>query len=366
MTNSELDKLIDSIYQSFPDIQTLDLQQKKYFLNKLSLKLSKKEKPIYTIPDNLVSLYVTENIPSEYQKVTRSALNDITSYLKSVNTSPIKANENDIKGFLKNQYETGKSQSAVRVKFSRIKKFYQYLETNNYILHENNPFNFVNVSDVEYKHQTIIPTEEDIHTILNSLDINLKVFFAIILVKGFQKDAFDGLSFMHSLLETAETGGRIPVTYCFVDEFLWDFERNRNDEILYSDDFFQVQNFYEYISSPKWYIDLLNDFWNKVLRFQISDFEEGPAPGELYYLNNGINIDQYEKELLKVIKKLFKQGKISFSYRMKDFYLYAIINLYNRTHNLKWVQKRLGHTNPNTTRRYLQNAGIKIENEKKV
>ena len=58
--------------------------------------------------------------------------------------------------------------------------------------------------------------------------------------------------------------------------------------IIYSDDFFQVLNFYEYISSPKCYIDLLNDFWNKVLRFQINDLEEGPAPGELYYLNNSI------------------------------------------------------------------------------
>ena len=148
-----------------------------------------------------------------------------------------------------------------------------------------------------------------------------------------------------------------------------DFDSDRDDEIDYSDSFVRFRNFYEYISNPRWYTDLLNEFWKEKLHGYFILDEHGAGHhcsdyGNLYYLNKHIDLEKYDKELLKVIRNLYKNREIAFPYRMKDFYLYAIMVLYNKTHDIKLVQKRLGHTNPNTTRCYLQNAGIKLDNDK--
>ena len=80
---------------------------------------------------------------------------------------------------------------------------------------------------------------------------------------------------------------------------MWDFDSDRDDEIDYSDSFVRFRNFYEYISNPRWYTDLLNEFWKEKLHGYFILDEHGAGHhcsdyGNLYYLNKHIDLEKYD------------------------------------------------------------------------
>ena len=364
MNNKEILNLITSFIKEHNDLLSLPLEKKVYFIENLKSALIKNEN---SNSINKIKEEYINKLKPEYQNAANHVLQEFLQYLSDKVRPPLQVTENDIKNFIKNDYKNGKTNSFVRVRFSRVNQFYKYLEEEKYILHEQNPFNKVKLSDVEYKTaiQNNLPTEKDILVIIDSLSLELKVFLALIAVKGYSLNDFYDVSFNSTSLELIKEKKYITVTYSYTQKDIWKNipeEDNIDFHNIISNDFFQPKNYYEYLSTPKWYNDILNQFWNEYLKDNyFYDEDEGAhCIGELYYLNEQINLEACEREVLKTVNQLYKNGKIPYPYKMKDFRIYSVCTLYNQTHDLARVQKFLGHTNPNTTRRYLQNIGIKL------
>ena len=105
----------------------------------------------------------------------------------------------------------------------------------------------------------------------------------------------------------------------------------------------------------------MTDFWNKFIadnKFEGDGYEIHYS--ELYYLNHHIDLGVYGKKINETIKKMYKEKELNYLYKIKDFRLYDIKNIYKNTKNIRLIQKLLNHTTSNTTRRFLQNAGIEL------
>lgn len=363
MTNKEIDDIAAEILNKYEILRSLDIKKKNYFLSKLNALLlndfSDDEKSI----EKIITKYLANEIADEYKSATANAINDFISFLSEKKCHPYKVNEGIVKSYIKNEYESGKTQSFVRVKFSRLNQFYKYLTDQKYILAENNPFPSVVLSKIEYHKEFNIPDDKEIQIILNALPLEIKTYLAIVIVKQYSESDFYELNFNSTLLIAKETGGKeITVTYCWTDDDLWDFKIENTDNIISSNDPIQMRNYSEYISNPKWYNDILNEFYDKYIEGNYFDTEEGTRIeySQFYYRNNQINLKAYDKRILKEIKKLYEKNQISYCFKLKDLRLYRIKTLYEETHSLAKIQKLLGHSTPNVTRRFLQNSGITI------
>ena len=166
--------------------------------------------------------------------------------------------------------------------------------------------------------------------------------------------------------------------YCWRMDDIWDYlddEKKNNgpkDWKPINIFFGEFSGYYQYIESPKWYNDLLFNYWiviknewEREYGHLNDDTVEHPSIGELYYMNNYIPLDSYENFILKKIHELFQTGKIEHDYSLKNFRYFAISRIYARDNNIKRIQKMLKHSTPNTTRRFLQNIGIEIKNQDK-
>lgn len=364
MNNKEIQNLITSFIKEHNELLSLPPEKKVYFIENLKSALIKNED---SSSINKIKEEYINKLKPEYQNASNHVLQEFLQYLSDKVRPPLQVTENDIKNFIKNDYKNGKTKSFVRVRFSRVNQFYKYLEEEKYILHEQNPFNKVKLSDVEYKTaiQNNLPTEKDILVIIDSLSLELKVFLALIAVKGYSLNDFYDVSFNSTSLELIKENKYITVTYSYTQKDIWENvpkEDNIDFHNIISNDFFQPKNYYEYLSTPKWYNDILNQFWNEFIKdHYFFDKDWGKCSiNQLYYRTEQINLEACEREVLKTVNQLYKNGKIPYPYKMKDFRIYSVCTLYNQTHDLARVQKFLGHTNPNTTRRYLQNIGIKL------
>jgi len=356
MTNKEIDEIAAEILNKYKILRSLDIKKKNYFLSKLNAFLlnnfSDDEKSI----DKIVSRYLDNEIADKYKAATASAINDFISFLSEKKCHPYKVNEGIVKSYIKNEYGSGKTQSFVRVRFSRLNKFYKYLADQKYILAENNPFPSIVLSEIEYHKEFSIPDDNEIQIILNALPLELRTYLAIAIVKQYSERDFYDLSFKTTLLVSKETDGKqITVTYCWTDNDLWNFNIENPKNIIYSNDIlFSKKNYSEYVSNPKWYNDILNDFYDNYFK----DLNRTNVAG--YYKYNQINLKAYDKRIVKEIKQLYEKGQLSNCFKLKDLRLYRIKSLYEETHDLAKIQKLLGHSTPNVTRRFLQNSGITI------
>ena len=356
MTNKEIDDIAAEILNKYEILSSLDIKKKNYFLSKLNALLlndfSDDEKSI----EKIITKYLANEIADEYKSATASAINDFISFLSEKKCHPYKVNEGIVKSYIKNEYESGKTQSFVRVKFSRLNQFYKYLTDQKYILAENNPFPSVVLSKIEYHKEFNIPDDKEIQIILNALPLELRTYLAIAIVKQYSEKDFYDLSFNTTLLVSKETDGKqITVTYCWTDNDLWNFNIENPKNIIYSNDIlFSKKNYSEYVSNPKWYNDILNDFYDNYFK----DLNITNVAG--YYKYNQINLKAYDKRIVKEIKQLYEKGQLSNCFKLKDLRLYRIKSLYEESHDLAKIQKLLGHSTPNVTRRFLQNSGITI------
>ena len=364
MNKEYFDKLIEKIFNDFPELSSIDVKQKNYFFEKLNERFDYKKENKSLSVDEIIKKYVKNKVKTEYQKPTEIVLLYFNNYLQKQNCNLLEINEEIVQKFIKEEYESGKKQGSIRVRFSRINQFYKYLESEKYILQNQNPFNKIKLAEINNNQITkaIMPTEDEIIKILNNLSLEEKTFLAIVATKGYNTKEFYELSFNSTLLETKETKGKITVTYCWINDDLWNYESNRDKEIIYSNDCFDKnKNFYEYISTPEWYNEILTDFWNEYIgdnKFKSDGYEI--LYSELYYLNHHIDLGVYEKKINETIKKMYKEKELNYLYKIKDFRLYAIKNIYKNTKNIRLIQKLLNHSTSNTTRRFLQNAGIEL------
>ncbi len=356
MTNKEIDEIAAEILNKYKILRSLDIKKKNYFLSKLNALLlndfSDDEKSI----DKIVSRYLDNEIADKYKAATASAINDFISFLSEKKCHPYKVNEGIVKSYIKNEYGSGKTQSFVRVRFSRLNKFYKYLADQKYILADNNPFTSIILSEIEYHKEFSIPDDNEIQIILNALPLEIKTYLAIVIVKQYSERDFYDLSFNTTLLVSKETDGKqITVTYCWTENDLWNFNIENPKNIIYSNDtLFSKKNYSEYVSNPKWYNDILNDFYDNYFKDLNITYVIG------YYKYNQINLKAYDKRIVKEIKQLYEKGQLSNCFKLKDLRLYRIKSLYEETHDLAKIQKLLGHSTPNVTRRFLQNSGITI------
>lgn len=370
MTIDEAEKRVEYFISQNQDLLTCSEEVKAYYSKKINEFLF--SAPILNTGDinNLIEQYITSEITEKYRSTTKRAINDFISYLQQNNFNPLTINADVLKSYIINQYNDGKTQSLMRVNFSRLNKFYKYLETKSFIQRQANPFYDISFSEIEYTKKSTIPTEEEILTILDSLPLEIKPYFAILAVKGYSYSDFDKVSFSSAYLKATETGGKeIRVTYTFTDDDLWDYlkdeTKEKNNNIIYCDDIFRNKAYYEYISSPKWYTETLNQFWiDKIGDLTIETKKILFGEPTLYFLNNAINIHAYERKVQRTIDALYKQGKLSNPYRLKDVQLYTVKQLAEQTGDLARIQAFLGFTTPNATRRFLMNNGITLERSK--
>ena len=258
------------------------------------------------------------------------------------------------------------TQNAARFEISRLNSFYKFLEDNKQLGVNENPFRNIKISKIDYSasKKDDIPDEQEILTILRELPVNLAVIVAITAVRGYSLTDFYQLNFgyaAYSLWDKSvyETG------FCFKIDDIWDYEPENPDDRIS-----QIETecpasyppvsycfgYYANLDCPAWYNKILVRFWREVI---CKNFEE-PAAGELYYTNQGINLHSYENLISKKIKELYTQKLISKQYTLKNFRWYAIANIYKETKSIEILQELLHHSSPNTTRRFLQNAGIEL------
>lgn len=370
MTIDEAEKRIEYFISQNQDLLTCSEEVKAYYSKKINEFLFSAPKLNLEDIYNLIEQYITSEISETYRSTTKKAINDFVSYLQQNNFNPLTINSDVLKSYIIAQYNGGKTQSLMRVNFSRLNKFYKYLETKSFIQRQANPFYDISFSEIEYTRKRTIPTEEEILTILDSLPLEIKPYFAILAVKGYSYSDFDKVSFSSAYLKATETGGKeIRVTYTFTEDDLWDYlkdeTKEKNNNIIYCDDIFRNKAYYEYISSPKWYTDTLNQFWiDKIGDLTIETKKVLFGEPTLYFLNNAINIHAYERKVQRTIDALYKQGKLSNPFRLKDVQLYTVKQLAEQTGDLARIQAFLGFTTPNATRRFLMNNGITLERSK--
>lgn len=356
MTNKEIDEIAAEILDKYESLRSLDVRKKNYFLLKLNALLLKDSSVDERSIDKVIAKYLDNEIAGKYKAATESVIKDFMSFLSEKKYHPYKVNEELINSYIKKEYESGKTQSFVRVKFSRLNQFYKYLADQKYILAENNPFPSIVLSEIEYHKEFNIPDEKEVQILLNALPLELRTYLAIAIVKQYSERDFYDLSFNSTLLEAKETDGKqITVTYCWTDNDLWDFNIENPKNIIYSNDIlFSKKNYSEYVSNPKWYNDILNDFYDNYFK----DLNITNVAG--YYKYNQINLKAYDKRIVKEIKQLYEKGQLSHCFKLKELRLYTIKTMYEQTHDLAKIQKLLGHSTPNVTRRFLQNSGITI------
>ena len=370
MTIDEAEKRVEYFISQNQDLLTCSEEVKAYYSKKINEFLF--SAPILNTGDinNLIEQYITSEITEKYRSTTKRAINDFISYLQQNNFNPLTINADVLKSYIIKQYNDGKTQSLMRVNFSRLNKFYKYLETKSFIQRQANPFYDISFSEIEYTKKSTIPMEEEILTILDSLPLEIKPYFAILAVKGYSYSDFDKISFSSAHLKATETGGEeIRVTYTFTEDDLWDYlkdeTKEKNNNIIYCDDIFHNKAYYEYISSPKWYTKTLNRLWMDEIEGVEWETEIGMVGNsDFYFLNNAINIHAYERKVQRTIDALYKQGKLSNPYRLKDVQLYTVKQLAEQTGDLARIQAFLGFTTPNATRRFLMNNGITLERSK--
>ncbi len=370
MTIDETEKRVQYFISQNQDLLFCSEEVKAYYskrINEILCSAPLKQREDFI---TLIQNYVTENISENYRTVTNKAINDFYSYLIEKKLEPLNIKSDVLKAYIKNQYDSGKSQNIMRVNFSRLNKFYQYLESRDYICHELNPFNSVSFSDINYNKKCIIPSEEEILKILDSLPLDEKTYFAIFVIKGYSYADFYDLSFNSAHLKAIETDSeKIRVIYTFTQADLWDYLREetaeKNARIIESDDIFSNKVYYEYISTPEWYRKILNKFWTENIEGQFYQTDEGEfEKGVLYYLNEDINIRAYERKVQRKMEALYKNGELSYPYKLKDIHLYTVKKLAEQTGDLTRIQSFLKFSTPNATRRFLQNNGIKFEEKK--
>ena len=222
MNNKEIQNIITSFIQEHNELLSLPLERKTFFIEHLRSALIK-NLPLLSI-EKIKEEYINSLKP-EYQSATNIALQDFLKYLSDNGCSPLQVTEKNVINFIKNEYKNGKTKNFVRVRFSRINQFYKHLEAEKYLSNESNPFNKVILSQVDYNSdiQNNLPTEKDILKILDSLSLELKVFLALIAVKGYSIKDFYDVSFNSTSLELPdENHESIMVTYSYTQKDLWE------------------------------------------------------------------------------------------------------------------------------------------------
>lgn len=359
----------EEILKNFPILLELSDTEKENFLITLKNVLFVKQKSLSTA--ELVSLFL-DSVKDIYKKVTESAINQFIEYCKKNSIDFLSITQKDITDFITGEYDAGKSFGSVRVEISRINQFYKFLKKENQLKVFENPFKNLELGKINYnsKTETIFPTEDDIHTILYSLPRKQAVVFAITAEKGYNLTDIYDLSFGYTQyeIEKGSSTEYISAAFCYMREDVWsNTPKHEDSRIKVSDSeipdtsYYGRAGYYESITHPAWYNDLLFDFWvNEIISEAPEYGAEGPGYGELYYSNHKINLHSIENAIVKKINALYKEKKISAPYTLKNFRWLAIRNIYEKTHDLKKIQTLLKHTTPNTTRRYLQNMGIKV------
>lgn len=363
-------QISQEIRKNFPALLELSDSEKDDFWLILKNTLSVEKKSLST--DQLVLLFL-DSVKDTYKKVTETAIRQFIEYGREKNFDFFSITQKDIRDFISAEYGAGKSFSSVRVELSRINQFYKFLKQENQLKVVKNPFEKIELGKIDYNSKTedILPSEEDIQTILSALPRNQAVVFAITVEKGYNLTDLYDLSFGYTeyVIENETSADPITAAFCYTKEDLWsNVPEHEDSRVIVSDSeipdtsHYGRAGYYEYLTHPAWYNDLLFDFWlNDIISEAPENAADGPGYGELYYSNHEINLHSIDNAIVKKIKALYNEKKISAPYALKNFRWLAIRKIYEKTHDLKKIQKLLKHTTLNTTRRYLKNMGIEVK-----
>ena len=374
---NDLDKIADGIIAKNPAVKKLTKTELKDLFDLLEKKLLTAS--VGTMPlDTAIEKYL-ETVNDAQKEAAKQSIETFIDALGYIFQDPESFEEKSreelaytveqwmVEKFISVMYfERNWTQNAARFEISRLNSFYKFLEDNKQLGVNENPFRNIKISRIDYSDskKDDIPDEQEIQTILNALPVNLAAIVAVTAVRGYSLTEFYQLNFgyaAYSLWDNSvyETG------FCFKIDDIWDYDPKNSD-----DGISQVKTecpafcppvpysygYYANVDCPAWYNKILVRFWREVV---CKNYEDS-AVGELYYTNQGINLHSYENLISKKIKELYNQKSISKQYTLKNFRWYAIANIYRKTKNIEELQKLLHHSSPNTTRRFLQNAGIEL------
>ncbi|WP_294428045.1 hypothetical protein [uncultured Treponema sp.] len=360
------ERLFKEIISTFPVLLTYEPEKIIEITNKFqNFLLDYKATDNFPRQSDLVNEYL-ESVSPEYKKEAEKAISKFDEFCLQQNIPFFKVNGNDIVAFVKEAYSNGMSQGIVRVLVSRVRKFYSFIYEKKLLI--SNPFDDVKLSEIDYKcgEQYLIPSEEEVQEIINSLPIEKAVILAVISVKAYSDADFLQASFSYAefenlnqkiLVDGVLQGTEISVAYCYRPDENWNAVEPEG-WIISESDGAGFRGYYEYINSPQWYNDLLARFWEKISRDHVEN--EYYGIGEAYFSNKNISFQSCKNIILKQIKKLYSEGKIKHPYGLKNFRYFAVLMEYSKSHNLESVKKMLNHSTLNTTKRFLQNIGINV------
>ncbi|MCR5217510.1 hypothetical protein [Treponema sp.] len=369
----EEERLYKEIVDAYPILRTFNERIDDFFANfKVYLAFLDREEdpPVY---QDFRDDYL-ETVQEKYRKVTQSNLDVFASYCSTIAAHFYDIKKDDVVGFVKDLYAQGMSQGSVRVLVSRVRTFYNYLISRRVILV--NPFELVKLSEIEYKsgEQFLVPDEDELRTITSELPLEKAAIVALMSIKGYSLTALYNISYSY-LCYVNHKGDQdqyIRTVFCWTMEDVWDYPLDKKVEDTWEVDDNAVmqtyKGYYDYINEPDWYNKILFDYWDEIPDEEY-EYGEGPARGEFFYINNNIPLHSCENIIIKKIKQLYEEGKIKHPYGLKNLRAYAVKRIYtsenesgsDNSQKLHKIQKMLGHSTLNTTKRYLQNMGLPVE-----
>ena len=372
----DINNLAEKIISSFPQVKTLtktELQNFSVCLVQKILSDKVNRRPV----KQLISEYI-EKLKEENRESTKMTIDSFLGYLAGIYHQEedfddvsqfndcLNVTPETVENYISYLYFTYNfTQNSVRFEISKLNNFYKYLEEQKQLGINKNPFSNIKISKIDYSSskKEEIPSEQEIKTLIKNLPTQLAVIVAISAVKGYSLTDFYQLNFGYAeyFLPDHSLYG---AGFCYTMDDMWDnIPEEIDDRITLHDLDFPYSTFegtsygyYENLNYPKWYNETLINFWVE----EICQKSEAPSR-ELYYTNNGINLHSLENAITKKVKELYKAGLLSKPYTLKSLRWYAISNIYSKTHSIEKLQKLLHHTSPNTTKRFLQNAGITIK-----
>lgn len=370
----DVNELIENIFKEYPELNSLSGKEKRMFLEEFERKINASEDiPAlsydFDIPDSLLlkkDEYI-DGMNQKYRIPAENALKFFAEYCASKKIIPLKASAEQMGEFIKDCYKNGKSQSTTRVMFSRINQYYKYLVSEKILGYDENPCEKITVSEIDYNSsKNFIPSVEEIKKIINDLPVYLAAVVAAAAEESFTLKELQDAEFRTAnvYLDVYSEDGTIPVavnrvSYFYRKKNLWVYDLVGTDRTFSYGELLSLND--RYTTHSSWYSECMEKF--AVYMQDNYGYDKENDWNDCVFVTNNINLHSYENMIVKKMDEMYRNGEISYPYKLKNFRLYKIACLYEETRSIGLIQKRLGHTSLNTTRRFLQSCGIKLYDE---
>lgn len=329
-SKSNISDLVESILKQHKELEYFNQKELSTFLNELKERVELSQ----TIKNNVLSNFeknslvkssYLETVNPKYQRAVERTIERFDIYCKHHKLSYINIDKEIAQDFVSTEIENGMTLTFARLTVNYLFVFYKYIYSKKGFPVSGNPFakisfDFINME----KYRTQIPSKEDVELIIKNVSLELKAIITLVAKKGY----------MHSDLPNLKI--------------------TKKDNKI---DFYLGKGF-DSLKYLEQYIPPIDDISSNEILLSFKDRVKVDYPfGKM-------TARIIAAKIVDATQENFDKHLIPHRYTAKSFRWYFVKNLYEKNHSVKEVQLALNHSNVLTTRRYLVNMGIKLDEKK--